>query len=187
MADARTFHLVSVEQVFITAGLTETPSKRRSLTCPDRLRLRYDRRRSAQALPFELRNRAFLGMGVALQLTIRRTTSYLPETGTHHFLNKPARARAGDHSRENMRKLRRLPWRIPKSHNSQSTTPALPEAAPHAQPERQIVREVDNTQPVAFAGGRYVYGMASSVPCTTEIRHKGRHRTVTPLGATATR
>jgi hypothetical protein len=44
-----------------------------------------------------------------------------------------------------------------------------------------------NTQPVAFAGGRYVYGMADSVPSSTEIRHKARHRTITPLGVPATR
>jgi hypothetical protein len=36
-----------------------------------------------------------------------------------------------------------------------------------------------NTQPVAFAGGRYVYGDAPSVTCATEIRRKARHRIVT--------
>jgi hypothetical protein len=36
-----------------------------------------------------------------------------------------------------------------------------------------------NSQPVAFAGGRYVYGgVASAVPCPTEIRRKTRHRVI---------
>jgi hypothetical protein len=86
-----------------------------------------------------------------------------------------------------MRKLRRLPWRIPKSHNNnQPATPAPAEVAPHVEAEKPI-RDSVNTQPVAFAGGRYVYGMAASVPSSTEIRHKARHRTITPLGVPATR
>jgi len=86
-----------------------------------------------------------------------------------------------------MRKLRRLPWRIPKSHNNQPVTPAPAEVAPQVEPEKPTFRDTVNTQPVAFAGGRYVYGMPASVPCTTEIRHKARHRTVTPLTVPATR
>ena len=81
-----------------------------------------------------------------------------------------------------MRKLRRLPWRIPKSHNQQPATHASAEPCPRSEPERRPLREEReelNTQPVAFAGGRYVYGDAPSVACsTTEIRRKARHRIV---------
>jgi hypothetical protein len=82
-----------------------------------------------------------------------------------------------------MRKLRRLPWRIPKSHNNQAqaAAPAPVEQPPRAEPERIAAREKVETLPVAFAGGRYVYGMAPSVPRSTEIRRKGRQRTLTPL------
>jgi hypothetical protein len=80
-----------------------------------------------------------------------------------------------------MRKLRRLPWRIPKSHDKQPTSPAsayTAEQCPRAEPERKSWRDEVNTQPVAFAGGRYVYGDAPSVACPTEIRRKARHRVV---------
>jgi hypothetical protein len=77
-----------------------------------------------------------------------------------------------------MRKLRRLPWRIPKSHNSQPSAPAQHEAAPRNEPEPPAMKEIVNSQPVAFAGGRYVYGIASSVTQSTEIRRKTRHRTL---------
>jgi hypothetical protein len=83
-----------------------------------------------------------------------------------------------------MRKLRRLPWRIPKSHNQQPSTPASAmDACPRAEPERRPLRDEYNTQPVAFAGGRYVYGDAPSdapsVVCRPpEIRRKARHRVV---------
>lgn len=78
-----------------------------------------------------------------------------------------------------MRKLRRLPWRIPKSHNHQPSD-ARAEACTRVEPERERApaREELNTQPVAFAGGRYVYGDAPSVSCTTEIRRKAKHRVV---------
>ena len=76
-----------------------------------------------------------------------------------------------------MRKLRRLPWRIPKSHHSQPNTAASPEACPRAEPDhearREAMRESLMTQPVAFSAGRYV----APVPRSTEIR-KARHRTV---------
>ena len=83
-----------------------------------------------------------------------------------------------------MRKLRRLPWRIPKSHNQQPASHASAiETCSRAEPERERrplreEREELNTQPVAFAGGRYVYGDAPSVACPTEIRRKARHRVV---------
>ena len=86
-----------------------------------------------------------------------------------------------------MRKLRRLPWRIPKPHAQQPASSAS-EFAPRPEPEKpehEARREALNTQPVAFSGGRYVYGMAPSVPCSTEIRRKARHRTVVPLTAAA--
>lgn len=79
-----------------------------------------------------------------------------------------------------MRKLRRLPWRIPKSHHNQPN-PAPAEATPRVEavePERPSWRDALNTQPVAFAGGRYVYGDKPSVACSTEIRRKARHRVV---------
>ena len=81
-----------------------------------------------------------------------------------------------------MRKLRRLPWRIPKSHNQQPTSCASAmDTCPRVEPERRPLREERedfNTQPVAFAGGRYVYGDAPSVACAPEIRRKARHRVV---------
>jgi hypothetical protein len=86
-----------------------------------------------------------------------------------------------------MRKLRRLPWRIPKSHKDQPTASAPAEAAPRVEPEVERVRESANTQPVAFAGGRYVYGMEPSMACSTEIRRKARHRILVPLAAGASR
>ena len=86
-----------------------------------------------------------------------------------------------------MRKLRRLPWRIPKSHNHQqqpqqpaSSAPAV-EISTRSESAREAYREMLNSQPVAFAGGRYVYGgaaSASAAPCSTEIRRKARHRII---------
>ena len=87
-----------------------------------------------------------------------------------------------------MRKLRRLPWRIPNPHTQQPASSASGEFAPRPEPEKpeqEARREVMNTQPVAFSGGRYVYGMAPSVPCSTEIRRKAKHRTVLPLTVAA--
>jgi hypothetical protein len=79
-----------------------------------------------------------------------------------------------------MRKLRRLPWRIPKSHNNQPNhAPAeVSQRVEVVEPERASWRDQINTQPVAFAGGRYVYGDKPSVSCSTEIRRKARHRIV---------
>jgi hypothetical protein len=81
-----------------------------------------------------------------------------------------------------MRKLRRLPWRIPKSHNQQPASHASAiDTCPRVEVERRPLREEReelNTQPVAFAGGRYVFGEAPSVACPTEIRRKARHRVV---------
>ncbi len=85
-----------------------------------------------------------------------------------------------------MRKLRRLPWRIPKSHNHQASEPKA-EACPRIEPERErpSPREDRHAQPVAFAGGRYVYGEtpsiygeSRSVAPSTEIRRKTRHRVI---------
>ena len=78
-----------------------------------------------------------------------------------------------------MRKLRRLPWRIPKSHHSQPDTAAAPaENCPREEPDhearREAMRESLQAQPVAFSAGRYV----APVPRSTEIRRKTRHRTV---------
>lgn len=81
-----------------------------------------------------------------------------------------------------MRKLRRLPWRIPKSHHAQQA--AAPEkASPRRDDDRERERELQrererDMQPVAFAGGRYVYGAcpAPTARGNTEIRRKARHR-----------
>ena len=90
-----------------------------------------------------------------------------------------------------MRKLRRLPWRIPKSHNHQqpaTAAPAVeisprPEQARESHRDNESYRDMLNSQPVAFAAGRYVYGgVASAVTCPTEIRRKARHRVI--LGPT---
>lgn len=91
-----------------------------------------------------------------------------------------------------MRKLRRLPWRIPKTHHAQPAVAAA-EACPHAEPQRDALRESQreaqrellNTQPVAFAGGRYVYGEAAPSVArpirSPEIRRKVRHHAILPL------
>jgi hypothetical protein len=84
-----------------------------------------------------------------------------------------------------MRKLRRLPWRIPKAPHAQSTANASAEKCPRVEEERgshrDRERELLNSQPVAFAAGRYVYGCTPSVPRNTEIRRKVRHRTLAPF------
>jgi len=77
-----------------------------------------------------------------------------------------------------MRKLRRLPWRIPKAHDRQPPTAAPAPAEFQPAEPRESYRDTLNTQPVAFAGGRYVYGDTPSVSCSTEIRRKARHRVV---------
>jgi hypothetical protein len=77
-----------------------------------------------------------------------------------------------------MRKLRRLPWRLPKSNKQDASHATTTAVAPHREPERVSQRETLNTQPVAFAGGRYVYGDTPSVSCATEVRHKAKHRVV---------
>lgn len=76
-----------------------------------------------------------------------------------------------------MRKLRRLPWRLPKS-NKQDPSHAKTLVAPRPLPELVPPRETLNTQPVAFAGGRFVYIETPSVSCAPEVRHKARHRVV---------
>ena len=76
-----------------------------------------------------------------------------------------------------MRKLRRLPWRLPKSNKPDANQPTTA-VAPPREPERIAPREALDTQPVAFTAGRYVYGDAPSVPCATEVRHKAKHRVV---------
>lgn len=84
-----------------------------------------------------------------------------------------------------MRKLRRLPWRIPKAHHQQPAATATSDAALRAEQEeearREAYRQALTAQPVAFAGGRYVYGDKPKVSCTTEIRRKARHRTILPV------
>lgn len=89
-----------------------------------------------------------------------------------------------------MRKLRRLPWRIPKSHHAQPAAAAPAEVCPRIEQERELElerelqREALNAQPVAFAGGRYVYGEKPSVarPARApEIRRKARHHAILPL------
>jgi hypothetical protein len=84
-----------------------------------------------------------------------------------------------------MRKLRRLPWRIPKSTHAQQPSPQAPDQRPREMEEtearREREREMRHSQPVAFAAGRYVYGYEPSVPRNTEIRRKARHRLTPPF------
>jgi hypothetical protein len=85
-----------------------------------------------------------------------------------------------------MRKLRRLPWRIPKpNHHQQQPTPDTDERPSREMEEREARRERENelrhAQPVAFTAGRYVYGCKPSVPRNTEIRRKSRHRLMPPF------
>ena len=85
-----------------------------------------------------------------------------------------------------MRKLRRLPWRIPKTHgpqhnSSSSSPPPLDAAQLQAAQRAEAQRELLKAQPVAFAGGRYVYGCKPAAPATTEIRRKSRQRPLRPL------
>jgi hypothetical protein len=90
-----------------------------------------------------------------------------------------------------MRKLRRLPWRIPKTHHGQQPAVASAKAQPHVDHEAERAREREREremQPVAFAGGRYVYGTCAApsreTSRGTEIRRKARHR-VMPLPVSA--
>ena len=84
-----------------------------------------------------------------------------------------------------MRKLRRLPWRIPKPHHTQQAAAGPADTCARAEAEnearREAYRESLNAQPVAFAGGRYVYGEKPRVASSTEIRRKARHRTILPV------
>jgi hypothetical protein len=84
-----------------------------------------------------------------------------------------------------MRKLRRLPWRIPKPNHAQPPAPPAQDRCPREAEEREARRERENelrnSQPVAFAAGRYVYGYTPSVPRNTEIRRKARHRLTPPF------
>jgi hypothetical protein len=84
-----------------------------------------------------------------------------------------------------MRKLRRLPWRIPKPNHSQQPSPEARDGCPRELQEREVRRERENelrnAQPVAFTAGRYVYGCKPSVPQNTEIRRKARHRVTPPF------
>ena len=88
-----------------------------------------------------------------------------------------------------MRKLRRLPWRIPKSNHSQPAAdaqPAMPardeRAEARAEAAREAYRESLTAQPVAFCAGRYVYGEKPSRPARApEIRRKARHHAILPL------
>ena len=96
-----------------------------------------------------------------------------------------------------MRKLRRLPWRIPKNHGNVQPQEQQPvktaqrvEAAARIDLEREIElerqrerkRELLTAQPVAFTAGRYVYADRPSVPRSTEIRRKARLRALPVAG-----
>src|SRR3712207_7305314 len=55
------------------------------------------------------------------------------------------------------RKLRRLPWRIPKPHHAQPAPEAndrLPRVDEEREARRERERELQNAQPVAFSGDR---------------------------------
>lgn len=55
-----------------------------------------------------------------------------------------------------MRKLRRLPWRLPRQNAGNDHTPPPRRDEPREAP----VDKPEPTQPVAYIGGRYVYGTA---------------------------
>ncbi|HYH41294.1 MAG TPA: hypothetical protein VD867_04880 [Burkholderiales bacterium] len=89
-----------------------------------------------------------------------------------------------------MRKLRRLPWRIPKSHHSQPAADAQPVASARderdearnearAEAVREAYLESLNAQPVAFCAGRYV--KPTRPARAPEIRRKTRHHAILPL------
>ena len=91
-----------------------------------------------------------------------------------------------------MRKLRRLPWRIPKSHHSQTAAAADAQPVASAREEREeartearaeaareAYRESLNAQPVAFCAGRYV--KPTRPARAPEIRRKARHHAILPL------
>ena len=136
----------------------------------------------------------FLGMGIAfgecvdgaIRMIVRKVAFIEIESPAAQLATTTAAPRANLKVTD-MRKLRRLPWRIPKSHNHQTPAQETTQPLPRNEPERESLREAANTQPVAFSGGRYVYGMAPSVACSTEIRRKARHRMVMPFGVTAPR
>ena len=80
-----------------------------------------------------------------------------------------------------MRKLRRLPWRIPKTHHAQppsADTPSCARAEPEHEARRESWRDALREQPVAFTAGRYV---APKVARPAEIRRKARHRMILPI------
>ena len=95
-----------------------------------------------------------------------------------------------------MRKLRRLPWRIPKPHHGNQAA-SQSDAAKHtaqrvsasnadAELERDLRRERERErmemQPVAFAGGRYVYDKCAAPAVRgTEIRRKAARHRVMPF------
>lgn len=70
-----------------------------------------------------------------------------------------------------MRKLRRLPWRLPKQ-----TAAATAPTGPHRVERNEVIERPVLTQPVAYTGGRYVYGSAPSVEQSSDSP-RGRHRT----------
>lgn len=59
----------------------------------------------------------------------------------------------------NVRKLRRLPWRLPKQNATADNAPRERADALERERERERERE-EPGQPVAYIGGRYVYGQA---------------------------
>lgn len=80
-----------------------------------------------------------------------------------------------------MRKLRRLPWRIPKSHRAEQPAAEVAKPTADVELELEIAREREREreremQPLAFVGGRYVYGACAAPVRNTEIRRKARHR-----------
>jgi hypothetical protein len=85
-------------------------------------------------------------------------------------------------SEKPMRKLRRLPWRIPKSHHAQPAAAAPAQSCTREELEREArresYREALHAQPVAFTAGRYVQPRAAR---PAEIRRKNRHRMILPL------
>lgn len=77
-----------------------------------------------------------------------------------------------------MRKLRRLPWRLPKPQNAAPSAPA-PVQARAPEPVERRAPEPRNTevqQPVAYTAGRYVYGYTTRTTPNEIRRARPRQR-----------
>jgi hypothetical protein len=79
-----------------------------------------------------------------------------------------------------MRKLRRLPWRLPKPQNATPQPAPAPVQSRNApEPVERRAPEPRNTevqQPVAYTAGRYVYGYTTRTTPNETRRSRPRQR-----------